>query len=382
MLYAIVYESLGLRLFGYISVRVAMAAFSAFVLALWWGGPTISWLRRHRVREDATKTDAPELAEQAQRSGKSETPTMGGSFLVAALFVSTLLWARLDNLHVVLGLILMAGFAAVGFVDDYKKLTIPGCKGLSSRAKMVGLTAVTLGVLAALVWYARISGRWTVLALHPPFFKDVVVPLGEWGLLGLALFLAFEWFVVVGSANAANITDGLDGLAAGCMIISGGTLLLFCYVTGRADWTAYLNLPHVSQASEMAVLGAALCGACAGFLWYNAYPAKVFMGDSGSLPLGGVLAWMALVSKQELVLPLIAAVFVLDLGSSWLQTFWYRRSGGTRLFTLAPVHHGLERYGGLFRRQAEGWHEVQVVVRFWILAACGAGASLALMKVR
>jgi len=382
VLYAIVYESLGLRLFGYISVRVAMAAFSAFVLALWWGGPTISWLRRHRVREDATKTDAPELAEQAQRSGKSETPTMGGSFLVAALFVSTLLWARLDNLHVVLGLILMAGFAAVGFVDDYKKLTIPGCKGLSSRAKMVGLTAVTLGVLAALVWYARISGRWTVLALHPPFFKDVVVPLGEWGLLGLALFLAFEWFVVVGSANAANITDGLDGLAAGCMIISGGTLLLFCYVTGRADWTAYLNLPHVSQASEMAVLGAALCGACAGFLWYNAYPAKVFMGDSGSLPLGGVLAWMALVSKQELVLPLIAAVFVLDLGSSWLQTFWYRRSGGTRLFTLAPVHHGLERYGGLFRRQAEGWHEVQVVVRFWILAACGAGASLALMKVR
>jgi phospho-N-acetylmuramoyl-pentapeptide-transferase len=132
----------------------------------------------------------------------------------------------------------------------------------------------------------------------------------------------------------------------------------------------------------MAVMGGALGGACAGFLWYNAYPAQVFMGDSGSLPLGGALAWMALVAKQELVLPLIASVFVLDLGTSWLQTFWYRRTGGRRLFTLAPIHHGLERYGGVFVRRERGWHEVQVVVRFWILAGMGALASLALMKVR
>jgi phospho-N-acetylmuramoyl-pentapeptide-transferase len=382
VLYAIVHDWLGVRLFGYISFRVAMAALTAFGLALWWGTPAIAWLRSHRFRENADRTDAAELARMAKAAGKDRTPTMGGSFLIAALLVSVLLWGRLDNLHVVLGVLLTAGLAAVGFVDDYRKLTIPGCKGLSSRAKMLGLSVVALCALGALAWYAKTTGRWTLLSLFPPFFKNVEIPLAQWGLLGVLLFLAFEWLVVVGSANAANITDGMDGLAAGCMIISGAALLVFCYVTGRPDWTAYLHLPHVAHASEMAVMGGALCGACMGFLWYNAYPAQVFMGDSGSLPLGGILAWMALVSKQELVLPLIACVFVVDLSTSFLQTFWYRRTGGSRLFTLAPIHHGLERYGGVFRRREKGWHEVQVVVRFWILAACGAMASLALLKVR
>jgi phospho-N-acetylmuramoyl-pentapeptide-transferase len=382
VLYALLHDGLGLRLVGYISFRVAMAALTAFVLALAFGRPTIAWLKRSDVREKVAKSDAPALAEAAAAAGKDRTPTMGGSFLVAALLLSVLLWGRLDNLHVVLGVLLVAGLAAVGFVDDFKKLTIPGCKGLSRGAKMVGLTVVVLGALAAYSWYARATGRFTLLNLYPPFFKDAVIPLATWGLVGLLVFVAFQWFVVVGSANAANIVDGMDGLAAGCMIISGIALIIFCYITGRPDWTAYLNLPHVVSASEMAVLGGALVGACMGFLWYNAYPAQVFMGDSGSLPLGGALAWMALVAKQELVLPLIASVFVLDLGTSWLQTFWYRRSGGERLFTLAPIHHGLERYGGVFHRRAEGWHEVQVVVRFWILAACGALASLALLKVR
>ena len=381
MLYAIFHEWGGVRLFGYISFRLAMAALSGFAFALWWGRPVIAWLRRHRVREDVSKAPSEELAAAAKSAGKGDTPTMGGSFLVAATIASVLLWARLDNLHVVLGVLLIAGMAAVGFVDDYKKLTLKGCKGLDQRAKMLGLTAVTLGVLGTLAWYARTTGRSSVLDLHPPFFKDLVVPLAHWGAAGILCFLAFEWFVVVGSANAVNITDGLDGLAAGCTIISSATLLIFCYVTGRADWTSYLMLPHVPQAAEMAVMGAALCGACLGFLWYNAYPARVFMGDSGSLPLGGALAWMALVAKQELVLPLIACVFVFDLATSFLQTFWYKRTH-RRIFTLAPIHHGLERYGGIFRKHQEGWHEVQVVVRFWIVAACGATASLALMKLR
>ena len=382
MLHALVYEGLELRLFGYISFRIAMATLTAFAFALWWGGPTIRWLKRNRVREDVSKTDSEALAAAAAKSLKADTPTMGGSFLIAALLASVLLWARLDNVHVVLGVIMIAGLAAVGFADDFKKLTIPGCKGLTRRAKMIGLSAVVLGALGALSWYANTSGRWETLHLYPPLFKDAVIPLGKWGLTGIAVFLAFEWLVVVGSANATNITDGMDGLAAGCMLISGAALLIFCYVSGRADWTDYLNLPYVRQASEMAVVGGALCGACLGFLWYNAFPAQVFMGDSGSLPLGGAMAWMALVAKQELVLPLIASVFVLDLASSWLQTAYFRRSGGQRLFTLAPVHHGLERYGGVFTRREEGWHEVQVVVRFWILAACGALASLALLKVR
>jgi phospho-N-acetylmuramoyl-pentapeptide-transferase len=382
VLYAILHDGLSLRLFGYISFRMAMAALTAFALALLSGGRMIAWLRSHRVREDVSKTDAPELAAAALATGKGDTPTMGGSFLVAALLASVLLWARLDNVHVVLGILLVGAFAAVGFVDDFKKLTIPKCKGLSPRAKMIGLSLSILGVLLSLAWYARLSGRDAILDLYPPFLKQAVVPLSDWGFLGIAVFLAFQWLVIAGSANAVNITDGLDGLAAGCMILSGAALSIFCYVTGRADWTSYLNLPHVSQASEMAILGAALCGACMGFLWYNAYPAQVFMGDSGSLPLGGAMAWMAIVSKQELVLPLIACVFVADLGTSFLQRIVYQRTHGKRLFTLAPIHHGLERYGGVFRRRERGWHEVKVVVRFWILAACGALTSLALLKVR
>lgn len=372
----------GVRLFGYISFRMAMAALTAFVLALWWGRPAIAWLKRRRVGEDVSKTDQRELAKLSEKMGKQGTPTMGGSFLVGALLASVLLWCRLDNLHVVLAVLLTAGFAAVGFVDDFKKLTIPKCKGLSARAKMLGLSTVCVAALVALAYYAHSTGRNTLFALYPPFFKDLEVSLAAWGLVGIIAFVAFQWLVVVGTSNACNITDGMDGLAAGCMIISGLALSIFCYITGRPDWTAYLSLPHVSAASEMAVVGGALCGACLGFLWYNAFPAKVFMGDSGSLPLGGLLAWMAMVAKQELVLPLIAIVFFLELGSSALQTRWFKLSGGKRLFTCAPIHHGLQLKGGIFSPAAAPWHEVTVVVRAWIIAALGALAALALLKVR
>lgn len=372
----------GVHLFGYISFRMAMAALTAFVLALWWGRPTIAWLKRRRVGEDVSKTDQRDLAKLSEKMGKQGTPTMGGSFLVGALLASVLLWCRLDNLHVVLAVLLTTGFAAVGFVDDFKKLTIPKCKGLSARAKMLGLSTVCIAALVALAYYAHSTGRNTLFALYPPFFKDVEVSLAAWGLVGIGAFVAFQWLVVVGTSNACNITDGMDGLAAGCLIISGLALAIFCYITGRPDWTAYLNLPHVAAASEMAVVGGALCGACLGFLWYNAFPAKVFMGDSGSLPLGGLLAWMAMVSKQELVLPLIGIVFFLELGSSALQTRWFKLSGGKRLFTCAPIHHGLQLKGGIFSPAAAPWHEVTVVVRAWIIAALGALAALALLKVR
>jgi phospho-N-acetylmuramoyl-pentapeptide-transferase len=375
-------DILGVRLFGYISFRMGMAALTAFALALWWGRPVIAWLKRHKIGEDVTKTDAYDLARLSEKMGKKNTPTMGGSFLVGALLCSVLLWCRLDNLHVVLGVLLTAGFGAVGFVDDFKKLTIEKSKGLSVRSKMLGLTVVAAAALIAFSYYAASTGRGTLLALYPPFLKDASLALGGFGLLGIAAFVFFEWLVVVGTSNACNITDGLDGLAAGCMIISGLALSIFCYITGRPDWTAYLNLPHVSAASEMAVVGGALCGACMGFLWYNAFPAKVFMGDSGSLPLGGLLAWMALVAKQELVLPLIGFVFFAELGSSWLQTRWFKRTGGKRLFTCAPVHHGLQLYGGVFKATAAPWHEVTIVVRAWIIAAVCAMASLSLIKVR
>ena len=383
MLPELLRELFGVSLFDYISVRMAFAAMTAFLLALISGAPVIRWLRANRVQETTGQADSAELAKHAEESGKSKTTTMGGSFLICSLVVSVLLWARLDNLHVVFGVVLTAGLAAVGFVDDFKKLTIPGCNGLSRRAKYLGLSAVVLGVLSVLVWWAEVHGRSGLLVLHPPIFKNASFDFLAYGGLGIAAFLIFEWFVIVGTSNAVNITDGMDGLAAGCTIISVLALSIFCYVTGRADWAGYLNIPHVREASEMAVVGGAMIGACMGFLWYNAYPAKVFMGDSGSLPLGGLMAWMAVVSKQELVLPLIAIVFVLDLLSSLLQTQVYVLTGrGKRIFTLAPIHHGLERHGGIFNKGGERWHEVTVVVRFWILAAIGAMASLALLKIR
>jgi phospho-N-acetylmuramoyl-pentapeptide-transferase len=375
-------ELCGVSLFGYITFRAVAAALTAFVLALVFGKPVIEWLRRHKVGEDTTKVDSKELADLTVKMGKKNTPTMGGSFLIASLVGSALLWGRLDNLHLVLGIFLTVGFAAVGFVDDYKKLTIPNCKGLTPKAKMLGLSIVAGGVIAALCYYALTTGRDTLLTLYPPFFKDVAFGLASMGVLGVLFFLFFQWLVVVGTSNACNITDGLDGLAAGCMLISGAALSVFCYVTGRPDWTGYLHLPHVSAASEMAVMGGALCGACMGFLWYNAFPAKVFMGDSGSLPLGGLLAWMAVVSKQELVLPLIGFVFFAELGSSWLQTRYFRASGGKRLFTCAPIHHGLQLKGGIFAPAAAPWHEVTIVVRAWIVAGICALAALALLKVR
>jgi phospho-N-acetylmuramoyl-pentapeptide-transferase len=374
-------DILHVKLFGYISFRAAMAALTAFAFAIVLGKPVIAWLRAHKVSE-GIKGDSADLDALTQKSEKKSTPTMGGSFLVAALLGSVLLWGRLDNIHVVLAVILTAGLAAVGFVDDFKKLTVLKSKGLKPRAKMIGLTIATLFAVGCFAYYSWSSGRSTLLDIFPPFFKDARISFAALGLLGVLLFVVFQWFVVVGTSNACNITDGLDGLAAGCMIISGLTLSIFCYVTGRADWTGYLGLPHVAAASEMAVVGGALCGACMGFLWYNAYPARVFMGDSGSLPLGGLLAWMALVAKQELLLPLIGFVFFAELASSAIQTQWYKRSGGKRIFTMAPVHHGLQVKGGIFKPGEKPWHEMQIVVRAWIIAAACAMASLSILKVR
>ncbi|MFT4537645.1 MAG: phospho-N-acetylmuramoyl-pentapeptide-transferase [Planctomycetota bacterium] len=374
-------DEFGLQLFGYISFRTAMASLTAFAIALIAGGPTIRWLRAHRVREDVHKTASIDLAELNKRTGKKDTTTMGGSFLVGALLISVLLWGRLDNVHVVLAVVLTFGLAAVGFVDDFLKLTVKNSRGLNEVSKLVGQTVVCALVLLSLAWYAKTSDRWALLTVYPPFFKDASFSFGEYGAIGIGLFVVFGWFVIVGTSNAANITDGLDGLAAGCMLISGLALSIFCYVTGRPDWTEYLQLPHIPAASEMAVVGGALCGACMGFLWFNANPAEVFMGDSGSLPLGGLLAWMALIAKQELVLPLLGFVFFVEMGSSALQRIYYKRTG-ERIFTMAPIHHGLQVYGGIFKKGPTKWPESRIVIRGWIIAAVCAMASLSLLKVR
>jgi phospho-N-acetylmuramoyl-pentapeptide-transferase len=371
-----------LDLFGYITFRMGMAGITAFIFAVWWGGITIRWLKSKRVIEDLSATDLQPRTDIAAHKGKADTPTMGGSFLVGSFLASTVLWARLDNIHVILGVVLVFALGAVGFVDDWRKLTIPNCKGISTGSKMLGLSIVTLTVLAAWLYYVHTTDRMSMLSLYFPVWKGGELPFAAWGIVGLALFVGFEYLLIVGTANAANITDGLDGLCAGCMLIAGLTLSVYCYVAGRFDWAAYLHLTHVPDASEMAILGGALCGACMGFLWYNAHPADVFMGDSGSLPIGGLLAWMAIVSKQELVLPLIAFVFYADLGSTALQTVYFKLSGGKRVFTCAPIHHGYERFGGIFKKSPNLWPENKIVVRGWIVAGVCAMAGLSLLKVR
>ncbi len=382
MLYILMHEYAGLGLFRYISFRGAMAVLTGFGLALLMGGPAIAWLERHRIREDVSKSDSDALATHSRAAGKMGTPTMGGSFLVASLLCTTLLWCRLDNVHVILGLVLVAGLGAVGFVDDFLKLTVRGSDGLSEKSKLLGQLVVAGLVVAAMAWTAHVSGRYNLLAMYPPFFKGWSIDLGH-DVFGMGIFVIVGWLVVAGTANAVNITDGMDGLAAGCTMIAGGALAVFCYVMGRWDWTDYLGLTYVPEAAEMSVMGGALVGSCAGFLWFNAFPARVFMGDSGSLPLGGLLGWMALVSKQELVLPLIALVPFAELGSTALQRVYFRISGGKRIFTIAPLHHAFNLEGGLFRRSPTGAiHEVTVVVRLWLVAALAALTSLALLKVR
>ncbi len=378
MLPGIFDDLLSVQLFGYISFRMAMAALTAFALALACGGPAIRWLTSRKLQE-AAKGDLALLDELSKRTGKANTPTMGGSFLVGSLLASVVLWARLDNIAVVLAILVVAILGAVGFVDDAGKLS-SAKKGISPRAKLVGQSAAALFAAGTFAWYASIGDRHALLDVFPPLFKDARIGLAALGALGVCAYLVFQWFVVVGTSNACNITDGLDGLAAGCMIIAGLALSVFCYITGRADWAPYLGIPHVAAAGEMAVVGGALIGACMGFLWFNAYPARVFMGDSGSLPLGGLLAWMAVVAKQELVLPLIGLVFFVEMGSSFLQTQWYKRTK-TRIFTCAPVHHGLQLHGGIFKKGAAPWAETQIVTRAWIVAAICAMASLALLKV-
>ena len=345
------------NLFRYITFRAGAAFFTALIFGFIFGRPLINYLRRTQKKGQPIRDDGPE-----GHFVKAGTPTMGGLLILSALFVSTLLWARLDNGYVWIVLLVTAGYAAIGFADDYAKVSKNNTKGVPGRIRMA------LGL--ALAFIASAWAMW----LHPtdltgqlalPVFKDALINLG-------LFFIPFGMLVIVGSANAVNLTDGLDGLAIMPVMIAAATLGVIAYTVGRVDFTDYLGVHHVPGSGEILIFVAALVGGGLGFLWYNAPPAAVFMGDTGSLALGGALGAIAVVTKHEIVLAIVGGLFVVEALSVIIQVLYFKRTG-KRVFLMAPIHHHFEKLG---------WKEPQIVIRFWIIALILALIGLATLKLR
>jgi phospho-N-acetylmuramoyl-pentapeptide-transferase len=347
-----------LNVFQYITFRAGGAALTALGLCLLFGPPVIAMLRARKLGQ-VQRTDGPQ-----SHLSKQGTPTMGGVLIFLAVASSSLLWMRLDNRFTWVMLGVTAALTAVGFADDYLKLVLKNSRGAPSRVKFLVQIAVGLA-LAAYLAVAPPNGAHAT-AVNIPYGKELFVELG-------ALYFVLAVMMIVGSSNAVNLTDGLDGLAAGSVIFCALTYAVLAYVAGNVKFAYYLRIVHVEGAGEIAVYMAALIGACLGFLWYNAYPAEIFMGDTGSLFLGGVIAAAALCVKQELVLPIVGGVFVLETLSVILQMGSFKLRGGKRVFRMAPIHHHFE-LGGI--------PEPKVTVRFWIVSIVLMLAALASLKIR
>ncbi|MDO5371423.1 phospho-N-acetylmuramoyl-pentapeptide-transferase [Paracoccus sp. (in: a-proteobacteria)] len=344
------------NLFRYITFRSGAAFFTALIFGFIFGRPLIDWLRVKQKKGQPLRKIGPD------HFAKAGTPTMGGILILSALFISTLLWARLDNGYVWVVLLVTAGFAAIGFADDYAKVTKQHHAGLSGRVRMaIGLAIGALaGVAVAWLNPDPLSGQ---LAL--PFLKDVLIDLG-------IFFVPFAMLVIVGAANAVNLTDGLDGLAIGPVMIAACTFGIIAYLVGNANFANYLGVHFVPGTGEIAVFVAALMGGGLGFLWYNAPPAAVFMGDTGSLALGGALGAIAVCIKHEIVLAIVGGLFVVEALSVIIQVAYFKRTG-RRVFLMAPIHHHFEK---------KGWAEPQIVIRFWIIAVILALIGLSTLKLR
>jgi phospho-N-acetylmuramoyl-pentapeptide-transferase len=347
-----------LNLFRYLTFRSGGAVLTALLLSFLIGGPVIRWLKKKQREGQPIRTDGPE----SHLLTKKGTPTMGGVIILLALAVSTLLWADLSNGFVWIVLGVTVGFGLIGFGDDYLKLTRRNHRGLPGRFKL--LAQVVIGTVAA---YAAMSLTPEPLdtGLAVPFLKAVLINLG-WMFVPLAVF------VMVGASNSVNLTDGLDGLAIVPVMIAAGCFALISYLVGNAIFANYLQIHFVPGAGELAVFCAALCGASLGFLWFNAPPAMVFMGDTGSLSCGGALGAISVVTKHELVLAIIGGLFVLETVSVIVQVASFKLTG-KRVFRMAPLHHHFEK---------KGWQEATIVIRFWIIASILALAGLATLKLR
>ncbi len=345
------------NLFRYITFRAGAAFFTALVFGFLFGRPLIDLLRRRQGKGQPIRDDGPQT-----HFAKAGTPTMGGLLILSAILVSTLLWARLDNAYIWIVLFVTYGFGLIGFADDYAKVTKQNTKGVSSRIRMLaGLVIAALaGAMAAHLHPADLTNQ-----LAFPVFKNALLNLG-W------LFVPFAVLVIVGAANAVNLTDGLDGLAVMPVMIAAGTLGVIAYAVGRVDFTEYLGVHYVPGTGEILIFTAALIGGGLGFLWYNAPPAAVFMGDTGSLALGGALGAIAVVTKHEIVLAIVGGLFVVEALSVIIQVAYFKRTG-KRVFLMAPIHHHFEK---------KGWAEPQIVIRFWIISLILALIGLATLKLR
>jgi phospho-N-acetylmuramoyl-pentapeptide-transferase len=343
--------------FTYLTLRSILGTMTALALALLLGPGMIARLSRYQIGQ-VVRTDGP-----LSHLPKAGTPTMGGLLIIVVILLTTLLWADLDNRFVWISLGVTLGLALVGFADDYLKLVVGNSRGLIARWKYLWQSLI--GLAAAFLIF-RVAHSASVTALHVPFFKSVALPLGAAG------FVILGYLMVVGMSNAVNLTDGLDGLAIGPAVMVAGALAIFAYLSGNMVFANYLQIPAVPGAGELAVFCGAIVGAGLGFLWFNAYPAQVFMGDIGALALGGALGCVGFIVRQELVTLAMGGIFVLETASVILQVASFKLTG-RRIFRMAPIHHHFE---------LKGWPEPKVIVRFWIISALLVLGGLATLKLR
>jgi phospho-N-acetylmuramoyl-pentapeptide-transferase len=367
------------NVFGYITLRAVLATMTALVISFVVGPSMIRKLTQYKIGQ-AVRDDGPQ-----SHLIKAGTPTMGGALILVSIAITTLLWADLRNRFVWVVLLVTLGFGAIGWIDDYRKVVYRNPKGLSVRTKFVWQSVIALLAAVYLAFsvsapstsqFLQLFFAWLYsgfnLDLPPkadlivPFFKSVSYPLGVWG------FIALSYCVIVGASNAVNLTDGLDGLAIMPTAMIAGALGIFAYAMGRADFSSYLLMPHIPGAGELTVICAAIVGAGLGFLWFNAYPAEVFMGDVGALALGAALGAIAVIVRQEIVLAIMGGVFVVETLSVMIQVASFKLTG-RRVFRMAPIHHHYE---------LKGWKENQVVVRFWIITMLLVLFGLSTLKLR
>ncbi len=343
------------NVFRYITFRSIGAAVTAFLIVVIFGPVFIRTMRRFQIGQ-VVRDDGP-----ATHLAKQGVPTMGGLLIIAAITAGTLLWARLDNLLIWLGLFIILFYGGIGFIDDYRKIKKNNSKGLSARGKLLLQIAGAAVVGLAIFLHPGFDGH-----LSFPFVKNFRPDLG-W------FYVVFAVLVIIGSSNAVNLTDGLDGLAAGPTVVTAAVYLVFSYLAGHVVLAEYLQLPYVAGSGELAIFCGTIVGACLGFLWFNAYPAQLFMGDVGALALGGALGAIAIIIKQEFLLAIVGGIFVMEALSVIMQVGYFKLTNGKRIFLMAPFHHHFEK---------KGWHEPKVVVRFWIVSIILGLFAIATLKLR